>query len=738
MTINRLIPLAALCALLNPLSLAGQPAQCPTYTSSLSLNTGVDPAGALLSGGSPDPRWTVLEDPFPSTVEPRPADVLINPSSAWATIPQSKWISTQPSSSQTTNGDYFYRVCFCLRDGFSNPSLNLDLRADDQADVFLNTTVAQIKSSSPPAPILSGAAGSFWSSNPPDHLLPPYKGPFKIGENCLIVRVKNSSGVATGLDLAGSITAAGPNGTGSGVLKPECCHRTGSICGMKWNDLNHDGVHQSSEPSLQGWTIQLSNGQTAVTDQFGRYCFSDLAPGGYTVTEKAQPGWVQKFPNAPGWYSVTVGAATAAGGFDFGNCKGEECGRDTSNDGDPHITTVDGVHYSFQAAGEFVSLSDGGSLQIQTRQTPVATTFTPGPDPYDGLATCVSINTAVAARVGAHRVTFQPNLSGVPDPSGLQLRVDGVLKTLGANRLTLGAGGSVLSSAGGGIEIDFPDGTVLIVTPGWWVSQSKWYLNLSVFHTPASEGIMGAIAPGGWLPALPNGSSLGPMPASLHQRYVELNQQFAGAWRVTPTTSLFDYAAGTSTATFTLSGWPRESQACLIPKTPPVKPLDPRVAKELCRPVAGKAMNADCVFDVRVTGEPGFAKTSALTQRIRTGSTTTTLSADRDSTPIGEPVTFTAVVTRMAAGGSGVPDGTVQFVLDGSKAGAPVSLDSNGRATWKTSNLTAGAHRVAARYIPARSSVFLASSSLDKSHQVTRSNSVSTGPSTRVQTGEFR
>lgn len=717
---NRLISLAALFALLFPLSLAGQPPRCPAYTTSLSLNTGVDPAGALLPGGSPDPRWTVLEDPFPSTLEPRPADVLINPSSAWATIPQSQWISSQANSSQTTNGDYFYKACFCLRDGFSMPSLQLDLRADDKADVFLNSTLAQIKSTTPPPPILQGAISSFLASRTPDHLV--YTGPFKMGENCLIVRVKNTGGVLTGLDLTGSITAAGPNGAGSGVLKPECCHATGSICGMKWNDLNHDGVHQSSEPGLQGWTIQLNNGQTAVTDQFGNYCFSDLAMGSYTVTEKGQAGWVQTLPKAPGSYSVTVGAATATGGLDFGNCKGPDCRRDGDNDGDPHLTTVDGVHYDFQSTGEFVSLRDGGSLQIQTRQTPVATTFNPGPNPYTGLATCVSLNTAVAALVGKNRVTFQPRLNGVPDPSGLQLRVDGVLTTPGANGLNLASGGRVMASAGGGIRIDFPDGTVLIVTPGWWASQSKWYLNVSVFHTPALEGIMGAIAPGSWLPALPDGTSLGPKPASLHQRYLDLNQKFADAWRVTAQTSLFDYAPGTSTKTFTFPGWPLENPPCVIPKQPPVKPLDPQAARRACRPILDKKRNADCVFDVTVTGEPGFAKTYQLIQQIQAGSTTITVSDNEDPTQVGAPVTLTATVARTAAGGQGTPAGTVQFVLDGSKVGAPVKLDSNGRATWKTSILKAGSHQVAARYIPASGSIFLASSSLNEPHTVTGSS----------------
>jgi hypothetical protein len=395
---------------------------------------------------------------------------------------------------------------------------------------------------------------------------------------------------------------------------------------------------------------------------------------------------------------------------------------DGFDDGDPHLTTVDGVHYDFQSAGEFVLLRDGGGLEIQTRQTPIATTFNPGPNPHTGLATCVSVNTAVAARVGEHRVTFQPNLSGVPDPSGLQLRVDGVLTPLGANELDLGPGARVVPSPGGGIAIDFPDGTGLVATPGWWASQGKWYLNVSVFHTPASEGILGAMAPGSWLPALPDGTSLGPLPASLHQRHLDLNQTFAEAWRVTDETSLFDYARGASTATFTLRSWPPESPPCLIPEASPAKPLDLRTARRLCRPIADRNLRADCVFDVRVTGERGFAITHALTHRIREGSTTVSVSDDRDPTPVGEPVTFTATVAPTAAGAEGVPVGTVQFVLDGSRVGRPIRLDSNGRAAWTTSSLAAGDHRVAASYIPRRRSGFLAGSSRAEAHAVKRSD----------------
>jgi hypothetical protein len=291
---------------------------------------------------------------------------------------------------------------------------------------------------------------------------------------------------------------------------------------------------------------------------------------------------------------------------------------DASGRGDPHITTFDRVNYDLQSAGEFVYLRDADGLEIQTRQTPIATTFDPGPDPHTGLASCVSVNTAVAARVGEQRVSFEPSFTKVPESSGLELRVDGKPANLGAQGINLGGGGRVLNAeVGSGIEIDFPDKTRLIVTTNFWESQNKWYLNVDVVNTPGREGVMGAIAPRSWLPLLPDGTSMGPIPASLHQRYVDLNQKFADAWRVTDTTSLFDYAPGTSTATFTNRDWPPEKPPCIIPgsEIPPAKPMDPRRAQQLCRAITDKNMKSQCVFDATVTGEAGFAKTYLVTQK---------------------------------------------------------------------------------------------------------------------------
>jgi hypothetical protein len=398
-----------------------------------------------------------------------------------------------------------------------------------------------------------------------------------------------------------------------------------------------------------------------------------------------------------------------------------------TNDGDPHITTTNGAHYNFQAAGEFTALRDIsgfqtagvaaasreiGGLEIQTRQSPTST-FGAFYDGYTGLTTCVSLNTAVAARVGRHRVTYQPNFKNAADPGGLQLRLDGALTPLTTAGLNLSGGGRVVQTAGA-LEIDFPDGTVLIATP--YFAAPQWFLNIGVYNTEATEGIMGSIRQGSWLPALPNGASVGTMPPSnqLTQRYVTLNKTFANAWRVDNATSLFDYAPGTSTAAFTFAEWPAEKGPCIVPDHPkPAKPLDMARAREICRPITGKTRNADCVFDVAATGVPGFAQAYLLTQRLEEGATTISVSGN----PIvsNAQMNLAATVAPQLVAGGRTPTGTVQFMLDGARIGEPVRVDARGLARWREANRKpAGNHRLSARYLPSKGSVFLPSSSTEK------------------------
>jgi hypothetical protein len=293
------------------------------------------------------------------------------------------------------------------------------------------------------------------------------------------------------------------------------------------------------------------------------------------------------------------------------------------------MTTVDGVHYDFQGAGEFTALK-GDKFEVQTRQRPVPTTTVPEANEYTGLGVCVSTYSAVAARIGSNRVTLQPNLSGQPDPSSLQLRVNGKLVTLTDRGIDLWAGGDESSGklegrivkGFGAYVFDDASGTQLVAIPQYWDAQQTWYLNLKIYQTSATQGIWGRLVGDSWLPALPDGTSLGPRPHALDQRYQDLYVKFGNAWRVTDATSLFDYAPGTNTATFTVADWPGfNTRSCVIQGQTPAQPTTSQIAAQACNGITDPAQKADCTFDVKVTGNTDFAKTYGTMQGFRPNGT---------------------------------------------------------------------------------------------------------------------
>jgi subtilisin family serine protease len=77
------------------------------------------------------------------------------------------------------------------------------------------------------------------------------------------------------------------------------------IRGLKWNDVNGNGLKDTTETGLKDWSIYLdtnTNGQldtgesSTTTDASGNYAFTNLRPGTYTVAEQLQPGWKQTYP----------------------------------------------------------------------------------------------------------------------------------------------------------------------------------------------------------------------------------------------------------------------------------------------------------------------------------------------------------------------------------------------------------------------------------------------------------
>ncbi len=104
---------------------------------------------------------------------------------------------------------------------------------------------------------------------------------------------------------------------------PLAAQVTGSISGMKFRDLNGNGIKDGGDTGLEGWTINLSIATPATvmhtsTDANGNYSFQNLNPDTYTVSETNQPGWSTTRPGLQ-TYTVVLGAGQDTTGLDFGN-----------------------------------------------------------------------------------------------------------------------------------------------------------------------------------------------------------------------------------------------------------------------------------------------------------------------------------------------------------------------------------------------------------------------------------
>lgn len=377
-------------------------------------------------------------------------------------------------------------------------------------------------------------------------------------------------------------------------------------------------------------SVHDSSGNTSIAFQQQTFCTveSCVCPAGTAlagqdmatrqlaipfVTALNAPAWGSKYAIISNTLEELCKQATPKpqGTPSYGPC-GQSC---SQSNGDPHMLTVNKYRYDFQAAGEFTLLkSADGSVDIQARQEPFG----------QGYA---SINTAIAAKVGSHRVGVY--MTG----SGLQARVDGTVADLTAGAKDLG-GGARIAAVSKGFEIDLADGTQI-----WTLSVGQYGINAQVKPSAALQtsgvGLLGVIVPGGLgVPALPDGSRL-PAATSAAQRKDTINGQFADAWRLTDSATLFDYDAGKSTSSYTVKPFPKN------PKYGAVSDLTADQAAagaSACSAITDPGLHDNCVFDVGVTGQAGFADTYQATQAfydsgVAAAATSTARAAGATPTP---------------------------------------------------------------------------------------------------------
>lgn len=195
----------------------------------LVLNTGYNHVNSgLVPVGQQDPYWIKIasyEPPAsPITVEAAWAVIMpvgfvppmslpaigTNPSrpSRWLAPRQVPNSTTDPSGRGTNFGRPAYslfRKCFCLLRGFANATLSIQVRADDNVQVWLNYL---------PNTLVAPALGQYFPSQGAAHqgfaqqAGPADPGFFREGRNCLYVLVEDLTGNVA-FNLVGTVNAAG-------------------------------------------------------------------------------------------------------------------------------------------------------------------------------------------------------------------------------------------------------------------------------------------------------------------------------------------------------------------------------------------------------------------------------------------------------------------------------------------------------------------------------------------------
>jgi hypothetical protein len=291
--------------------------------------------------------------------------------------------------------------------------------------------------------------------------------------------------------------------------------------------------------------------------------------------------------------------------------------------GDPHMVTVDGHWYEFQAAGEFVLLrSTDGTVEIQARYEPVL--------PADDFPFDVSYATAVAARLGPHRAVWYEgsgvSVDGEPLPSGDVAEL---------------AGGRV-EAFPGGMVVDFADGTALYAIAGGYLAI---VIDASDDLYATGVGLLGRVRGTGLgVPPMPDGTVL-PGPTDRESHFDLLYRQLGPAWRVSETTSLFDYLDGESPDTFFLDDFPRVDRVAFYLSEildELLRGLSPDLfadeAERACAGVDDPNLNQMCMFDVAVTGDESWAGQYEATQRLYTEGPFQALGGDDSEPPLPIPV----------------------------------------------------------------------------------------------------
>jgi len=251
--------------------------------------------------------------------------------------------------------------------------------------------------------------------------------------------------------------------------------------------------------------------------------------------------------------------------------------------GEPHLTTHDGRHVSFQGAGEFLALRDtSDNLAIMVRL-----------EPYQNYNT-ISVLTALAIQTPATRIGIyreEPNV-----------RVNGEEMLESAQELT---DGTRIERTVNTVRIQTAHGDSIVVDNlnHRWLNAA---LRLKADRVGRPRGLLGNYD-GDRSDDLMSrtGQQVQFATADADEFRQQLYETWGNSWRITQDESLFDYDEGRTTEDYQLRDFPAQiNQRRLVEAVPDRKDAELACAKA---GIKEPMLLRDCVYDILVTSKSEFA-----------------------------------------------------------------------------------------------------------------------------------